>query len=203
MAGRDRVAAGRALLRDTPCDLLLCDDGLQHYALRRDLEIAVVDAERGRGNGACLPAGPLREPWRRLQDADAVVALGTPIPGATTVMRYTGSTAVNLSNPQQQRPLQAFAGRPVCAVAGTGHPRRFFAQLREAGLQIEVRAFDDHHDYIPEDLAFAQSRAVLMTEKDAVKCRLLPLPDAWAVPVEVRLEPDFVDWLVDAVTLEH
>lgn len=202
MAGRDRVAAGRALLRDTPCDLLLCDDGLQHYALRRDLEIAVIDAARGQGNGACLPAGPLREPWRRLQYVDAVVALGAACAGATSVMHYAGNTAVNLHDPQQQRPLQAFADRPVYAVAGTGHPQRFFDQLRDAGLRVEAHAFDDHHAFTPGELAFTPARPVLMTEKDAVKCRLLPLPDAWVVPVEVRLEPAFVDWLVEALTRE-
>ena len=203
MAGRDRVTAGRALLNATPCDLLVCDDGLQHYALHRDLEIAVIDAARPRGNGACLPAGPLREPWRRLRRADAVVALGGPCETATTVMTYVSTTAVSLHRPQQQRPLTAFAGLDLCAVAGIAHPERFFAQLRAAGLQVEARAFDDHHAYSAQDFTFTAGRPVLMTGKDAVKCRLLPLPDAWVVPVEVRLDPDFADWLIAAVAREH
>jgi tetraacyldisaccharide 4'-kinase len=203
MAGRDRVAAGRALLHDTACDLLLCDDGLQHYALHRDMEIVVIDAERPRGNGACLPAGPLRERWRRLQQADAVIALGRPCAPAGFVMRYVSDSAVNLHDPGQCRPLAAFAGRAVYAVAGIAHPWRFFNQLHEAGLQVEARAFDDHHRYTPADFDFADRRPVLMTEKDAVKCRLLPVADAWVVPVEVRLEPAFAAWLVDAFTGEH
>jgi len=203
VAGRDRVAAGRALLRSTACDLLLCDDGLQHYALQRNLEIVVIDASRPQGNGACLPAGPLREPWRRLQEADAVVALGEYCANATTVMHYVSTTTVNLHDPQQRRPLTAFAGQAVYAVAGTGHPQRFFNQLRDAGLQVETRAFDDHHDYSPDDLVFDKPYPVLMTEKDAVKCRLFALPDAWVVPVDIRLEPAFVNWLVDAVTREN
>lgn len=203
VAGRDRVAAGRALLESTPCDLIICDDGLQHYALRRDLEIVVIDSARPRGNGACLPAGPLREPWRRLRHADAVVALGKPCKEATTTMAYISTLAVALHQPQQRRPLQDFADRPVCAVAGTGHPERFFEQLRNAGLRVEAHAYEDHHTFSEEDFAFTAGRPVLMTGKDAVKCRLLPLPDAWVVPLDVDLDPDFADWLIAAVAREH
>ncbi len=203
MAGPDRVAAARALLSLGRCDLLLCDDGLQHYRLRRDIEIIVLDAARAQGNGACLPAGPLREPWRRLRRADAVVALGGPCAGAGSSMHYISDHAVRLHDRQQRRPLGAFAQQAVYAVAGTAHPQRFFDQLRDAGLQVETRAFDDHHRYCAEDFVFAEPRAVLMTEKDAVKCRTLPLPNAWVVPVEVRLEAEFTTWLVAAVTREH
>jgi len=200
VAGPHRVAAARALLSETPCDVLLCDDGLQHYALRRDLEIAVVDAERGYGNGACLPAGPLREPRRRLRRVDAVVALGGEYPGATTVMQYAGGDACKLQDPEQRYALDAFAGQNVHAVAGIGYPQRFFRQLLDAGIPVTAHAFDDHHRYTPADLAFADRRPVLMTEKDAVKCRPFSKPDWWVVPVEARLDPAFEDWLVRAVS---
>lgn len=199
MAGPRRVEAGKALLGATPCDVLLCDDGLQHYALRRDIEIIVIDAERGFGNGACLPAGPLREPRGRLQQADAVVALGGPCAEATTVMHYVSGETCKLKDPQHWYRLDAFAGQAVHAVAGIGYPQRFFRQLLEAGLSLEAHAFDDHHLFTPEDLAFAGRRPVLMTEKDAVKCRAFARSDWWVVPVEVQLDPGFETWLVNAV----
>ncbi len=200
MAGPRRVDAGKALLRETPCDVLLCDDGLQHYALRRDIEIVVIDAERGYGNGACLPAGPLREPHERVQTADAVVALGGPFAGATTVMHYVGSETCKLLDPQHCYRLDAFAGQVVHAVAGIGYPQRFFRQLLDAGLSLEAHAFDDHHLFTPQDLAFAGGGPVLMTEKDAVKCRPFARPDWWVVPVEVQLDGAFEAWLVDALS---
>jgi tetraacyldisaccharide 4'-kinase len=200
MAGPRRVDAGKALLGAAACDVLLCDDGLQHYALRRDIEIVVIDAERGYGNGACLPAGPLREPRGRAREADAVVALGEPCAEATTVMHYVGSETCKLQDPEHCYPLDAFAGQAVYAIAGIGYPQRFFRQLLDAGLSLEAHAFDDHHPFTPEDLAFSSRRPVLMTEKDAVKCRRFARSDWWVVPVEVRLDPGFEDWLVATLT---
>jgi tetraacyldisaccharide 4'-kinase len=199
MAGPRRVDAGKALLRDTPCDVLLCDDGLQHYALRRDIEILVIDAERGYGNGACLPAGPLREPRARVGAADAVVALGGPCAGATTVMHYVGGEICKLLDPQHCYRLDAFAGQVVHAVAGIGYPQRFFRQLLDAGLSLEAHAFDDHHLFTPQDLAFSGGGPVLMTEKDAVKCRAFARSDWWVVPVEAQLDGTFEAWLVNAL----
>ncbi len=203
MAGPDRVAAGRQLLRESACELLLCDDGLQHYRLRRDLEIVVLDGEYPRGNGACLPAGPLREPWSRLRHADAVVALGRRCAQADTVMEYRLTEAVNLLDPGHRLPLSAFVGQRVHAVAGIARPERFFSQLRAAGLELNCRAFDDHHDYVAADLRFPTPDPVLMTAKDAVKCRDFPLPHAWVVPVEARLDPHFTDWLTTTIKQEH
>ncbi len=200
MAGPHRVDAGKALLSATQCDVLVCDDGLQHYALRRDIEIVVIDAERGYGNGACLPAGPLREPRKRIREADAVVALGGPCTEATTVMHYVGGETCKLQDPEQCYRLDAFAGQVVHAVAGIGYPQRFFRQLLDAGLSLEAHAFDDHHPFTPEDLVFSGRRPVLMTEKDAVKCRAFARSDWWVVPVEVRLDPAFEDWLVAALS---
>jgi tetraacyldisaccharide 4'-kinase len=199
MAGPDRVAAGRALLETGAFDVLLCDDGLQHYRLRRDIEIVVVDTARGYGNGACLPAGPLRETPERLQGVDAVVALGGPWPGATATMHYAGDDASRLIDPRQRFRLEAFAGQMVHAVAGIAHPQRFFRQLLDAGIDVRAHAFDDHHRYQPVDLAFTGRSPVFMTEKDAVKCRSFRRPDWWVVPLEVRLDQAFEDWLVERI----
>jgi tetraacyldisaccharide 4'-kinase len=197
-AGADRVAAGRALLACTPCDVLVCDDGLQHYALRRDLEIAVVDAGRGQGNGHCLPAGPLREPVSRLRTVDALVYLGQPAPGVFG-MTLEAKHAARLCDPADVRPLKSFRGERLHAVAGIGDPQRFFATLRSAGLDIEEHSFPDHHPFCAADLAFGERRTVLMTEKDAVKCVSFAPAHWWSVAAEAQLDPAFVAWLLDSL----
>lgn len=197
-AGADRVAAGRALLAASPCEVLICDDGLQHYALSRDLEIAVVDASRGHGNGHCLPAGPLREPVSRLRTVDALVYQGEAAPGAFG-MRLQAGSAARLGDPADTRPLAAFRGERVHAVAGIGHPQRFFSALRAAGLDIEEHRFPDHHAFRPADLAFADRRAVLMTGKDAVKCAGFAPAHWWSVAVEAHLDAALVAWLLDSL----
>ena len=203
MAGRDRVAAGRALLAHARCDVLLCDDGLQHYALRRDLEIVVVDGERKFGNGACLPAGPLRERPTRLREADRVVALEQACPEAETVLPVVDAGAYRLDDPGRRCELSAFANQAVHAVAGIAQPQRFFRRLRQAGIIVTPHAFGDHHRFVAEELNFGATQAVLMTEKDAVKCRSFSRSNWWVVPLEVRVEATFGDWLVDAVRLQE
>jgi tetraacyldisaccharide 4'-kinase len=190
--GKRRAEAGRALLAQTGCNLVIADDGLQHYALARDLEIAVVDGARGFGNGRCLPAGPLREPPERLSTVDLAVYSG-PAPAAGGYpMRLEGFEAVNLHDETRRRPLREFTDTtPLFALAGIGHPERFFEHLRNHGLAFEARAFPDHHRYRPEDLAFAAAGTLLMTEKDAVKCRGLAGPGVWSVPVTARLPGEF------------
>ncbi len=197
-AGADRVAAGRALLASSPCDVLICDDGLQHYALRRDLEIAVVDASRAHGNGHCLPAGPLREPLSRLRSVDALVCLGKPAPGAFG-MTLEAHSAARLRHPGDTRPLRSFRGERVHAVAGIGDPQRFFSTLTAAGLDIEAHSFPDHHAFRATDLAFGDRRTVLMTEKDAVKCAGFAPAHWWSVAAEAQLDPAFVAWLLDSL----
>jgi tetraacyldisaccharide 4'-kinase len=204
--GVDRVDAGRRLLGVHPhCDVLIADDGLQHYRLARDVEIAVVDGERGHGNGLLLPAGPLREPVSRLQALDAVV-LNT-VPGKDPDRRlgagrpaFAMHLAVerlrNVAEPMRAEQLLVFRGRPVHAVAGIGNPQRFFAQLLGHGLDVTAHPFPDHYRYRAEDLDFGDGAAVLMTEKDAVKCERFARPNWWALVVRAELEPGLDDLVV-------
>ncbi|MDR3416499.1 MAG: tetraacyldisaccharide 4'-kinase [Nevskia sp.] len=182
----DRVAAARLLLDGGEADILISDDGLQHYRLARDLEICVVDGSRGLGNGALLPAGPLREPPQRLDRVQLLVVNGggwrrDGVPALD--MRLELSEAVALEA-GERRPLAAFAGQRVHAVAGIGNPQRFFDALRGAGIEVVPHPFPDHHRYVAADLDFEPALPLLMTEKDAVKCRELARPGWWQVPAE-------------------
>ena len=186
---RDRVAAARRLV-DAGCTLVIADDGLQHLRLARDLEIEVRDGERGLGNRRLLPAGPLREAAGRAVDF-RVINGGPAAPGEWRMDLCLGD-AVPLGA-GEPRPVGLFAPGPVHAVAGIGHPERFFAALRAAGLQVDGHAFPDHHAYAAEDFAFAPEAPVLMTEKDAVKCGDLGLRSAWFVPARAELPEALVE----------
>ena len=188
-----RIEAARALVA-AGCDVVLCDDGLQHLALARDLEICVVDGARGFGNGLFVPAGPLREPRSRLHSVDLVV-INAAVAGSAASdlpdglqMRLAGDLAWPLTGLAEPKPLSAFAGPTVHALAGIGNPGRFFAQLRRAGLTPVEHAFADHHRYAASDLQFAHGQVLLMTEKDAVKCRSFAVPGYWYVPVEATFD---------------
>lgn len=190
-----RADAATALLSRRDCDILVADDGLQHYALARDIEIAVVDGQRGFGNGWLLPAGPLREPPSRLQRCDFTVvngdsALQLPSPPPVASMDMQLALPRRLRN-GESRPWQAFAKTPVHAVAGIGNPERFFAQLEERGLSIRRHAFADHHDFCAADLRFRESGPLLMTAKDAIKCRDIAPADSWVVDAEAILPEAF------------
>ena len=196
--GRDRARVARALLAAHPrCDVIISDDGLQHYRLQRDLEIAVFDA-RGAGNGRLLPAGPLREPLRRLSAASALVWNSLPAdargpiaaaaPGVPQFgMSLGGECFHALHDARRRCGAQDLRGRRLYALAGIGDPRRFFAQLESLGLAFEAHPFPDHHRYSAADLAFADDGVLLMTEKDAVKCAALPPREAWVLPVDARI----------------
>ncbi len=193
--GRDRAAAGRDLLAAHPeCDVLIADDGLQHYRLARSMEI-VVFGGRGAGNGRLLPAGPLREPLQRVAEASAIVFNGgeESLEGCSGniprfPMRLAGTRFFSLRNEQQTCSAAELRGQRLHAVAGIGDPSRFFAQLSALGLEFSEHPFPDHHAYRAEDLDFSRDGVLLMTEKDAVKCSLLNLPEAWVLPVEACLE---------------
>ena len=191
--GPDRLAVIRALRAAQPeVDVLVLDDGLQHYRLRRDLEIAVVDA-RGFGNGFLLPAGPLREPVSRLRSVDAVVSHGSAVKGYS--MQLIGTELHRMTDAADRRPASAFAGQKVHAVAGIGDPNRFFLHLGRLGVKLVPHPFADHHRFTPRDLEFGDEAPVMMTEKDAVKLRHAARANWWVLPVSAELEPAFADWL--------
>ena len=185
---RDRLAAAEAAVA-AGADVIVADDGLQHYRLQRDFEIAVVDGARGLGNGRCLPAGPLREPATRLKSVDFVVCngAGADCPGGALEMRLEGDEAVRMDG-AARRPLASFAGERVHAVAGIGHPERFFALLESRGLALIRHPLPDHGE-VPEDLLRPpDGLPVLMTSKDAMRCLGRPAAaGAWQVPVSARL----------------
>jgi tetraacyldisaccharide 4'-kinase len=191
----DRVRAAQRLLREA-VDVIVCDDGLQHLRLARDFEIAVIDGARGVGNGYLLPAGPLREPVSRLERIDCVIFNGgyesgeaslrlSPVQQALT-MRLRGDALLPLTGQGPALPVAQLAGRAVHAVAGIGNPARFFRLLQAAGLRVIEHAFPDHHRFDPGDLSFGDDLPVLMTEKDAVKCRRFAVADRWYLPVTVE-----------------
>ncbi len=196
-----RADAARALLAAHPeCTVIVADDGLQHYALARDVEIALVDGTRGLGNGQLLPAGPLREPPSRLASVDAVVTLvpyDAPFPaprdnGRESAMAQIPLAFRNVADPALTAGPERFRRADVHALAGTANPARFFASLAALGIEATPHAFADHHRYAAADVEFANAAAVLMTEKDAVKCRGFADARFWYLPIEARLDPALV-----------
>jgi tetraacyldisaccharide 4'-kinase len=193
--GRDRVVVGQALLAAHPeCNVIVSDDGLQHYRLQRSVELAVFDA-RGAGNAQLLPAGPLREPLGRLADVTAVVWNGCPEARTARTahalpqfsMQLLGGHFVAVNDAQRFCTADDLRGKRLYALAGIGDPARFFAKLAALGLEFEAHPFADHHCYSAEDLAFARDGVLLMTEKDAVKCAEISPGEAWFLPVEAEI----------------
>ena len=205
--GRNRTEAARALLKAHPaCNLILSDDGLQHYRLFRNVEIAVVDGERRFGNGCLLPAGPLREPVARLAAVDAVVVNGGSgeIPKCTKAgftMRLAGAEFYNLADPTQRTKPQDFVDQVLHAVAGIGNPTRFFEHLRSLGLAITEHPFPDHHAFQPQELDFPG--VVLMTEKDGVKCARFAKVNYWVLAVEAEVEEELARLVAEKVRNCH
>ena len=202
--GADRVAAAR-LLSDAGVDVIVSDDGLQHLRLLSDCRIIVVDGERLFGNGRLLPAGPLREPIAELSKADVVVVNGAA-PSAIRLeggpalieMQLVASVARSLAG-AAERALESFRGTRLHAVAGIGNPARFFRALRAFGIDVIEHAFADHHALVASDLDFGDDLPVLMTEKDAVKCRLFADARLWSVPVSVHFTDAHAELLVARV----
>jgi tetraacyldisaccharide 4'-kinase len=204
--GRRRAAAAHSLLAAQPeVDVVIADDGLQHYALARDLEIVVVDGQRGFGNGRLLPAGPLREPVSRLREVDALVVNGGGAgafhqPGPVFDMRLSGRRFWNLRNPNQERDADAFRDETPQAVAGIGNPQRFFVHLEALGLRVIPHPFPDHHAFVPGDLP---AGTVLMTEKDAVKCAAWAPADTWALRIDACLGEGLQSLIIDTLKARH
>lgn len=200
VVGARRVDAARLLLARAPaCDVVVADDGLQHYALARDFEIAAVDASRGFGNGLMLPAGPLREPASRLAEVDAVVRLVDAAAWRATgdahetLMAHEPLGWRNLVDPARTEPAAAFRPEAAWAIAGTAHPARFFALVAALGVAARTRAFPDHHRFAAADLELPEARTILMTAKDAVKCTRFADPRCWALDIRARIDPSLID----------
>ncbi len=186
--GPNRGDAVEALRKHSGVNIIVSDDGLQHYAMARDIEVAVIDGIRRFGNGACMPAGPLREPVTRLERVDLIVTNGLAARGEFP-MRYVAGRAHHLQNNFEPVSFEKFAPKTVHAVAGIGYPDRFFALLKRSGFRITPHAFPDHHRFETPDLDFADRNPILMTEKDAIKCAYFHDDRLWYVPITAEL-PD-------------
>jgi tetraacyldisaccharide 4'-kinase len=191
--GADRVDAATALLKVHPeCNVIICDDGLQHYRLKRDVEIAIAD-NASLQTACLLPAGPLREaPWR-LKTVDAIVFNGEPCNGEKTIanayqMQLVGEQFYNLTDKSLTASAADFTHKKVTAIAGIGKPERFFEHLRQLGLSFASIGFADHYAYFAQDLAHIDSDAIIMTEKDAVKCKLFARKNCWVLPVQASID---------------
>jgi tetraacyldisaccharide 4'-kinase len=195
VVGPERVEAAQMLLDKSDCDVVLSDDGLQHYALDRDIEIAVIDGERRFGNCYTLPAGPLREPIARLQTVDLVIVNGEPEEENEFSMKIDGDIAINLVT-EEQKLLSDFTWLPSHALAGIGNPKRFFDLLEKKSIAIETHAFPDHHKFTADDISFTDDKPILITEKDAVKCLSFASEKHWYVPITVQPQQEFVDKLL-------
>lgn len=202
--GANRVDAGMALLKVHPqVNVIVSDDGLQHYSLQRDIEIAVVDTERAFGNELLLPAGPLRESKFRLNAVDAIVMtkanqqslinkeINTDFLSPVFEMGFSGDVFVSLFDGKSEQPAHFFNNKFLVAVAGIGNPNRFFDALTKMGLVFERKSFADHHAYVPQDLSLFAGKTILMTEKDAVKCEQFAKGNAqfdiWMLPVSANI----------------
>ncbi|BBB26097.1 tetraacyldisaccharide 4'-kinase [Amphritea japonica] len=195
----DRVAAAKLLLEQTACDLIISDDGLQHYALNRSVEIAVIDGVRGFGNGRCLPEGPLREPVARLDEVDLIVVNGASpeqwlqnsyLEKSFTMTLQPGEL-VRLGDDKHVAADEWSESRQVNAVAAIGNPKRFSATLEALDFSVTFNSFPDHHAYVEKDFNFQQDGPLIMTEKDAVKCDHIALHNTWYLQVNAVLEQGF------------
>ena len=194
----DRVAAAKHLLAEYDCDIIVSDDGLQHYALLRDIELLVVDGVRQFGNGLCLPAGPLREPLARISRVDAVVINDGPMPTLDVPafpMRLVPGELVHINSGDRCAAVDWSKGDTVHAVAGIGNPQRFGQTLEALGFHPRSHWFADHFSYAAEDLAFADGLPVVTTEKDAVKLSGIANQHCWYLEVNAQLDPGLLQML--------
>lgn len=201
LADPNRVRGAESLVRGYGCNIIVSDDGLQHLRLARDIEIVVIDGARRFGNGRCLPAGPLREPAARVQTADVVLVHGDAVGNEWGMKLAARGLMPLLGNAETMAP-ETLGRNSVHAVAGIGHPERFFRQLEQLGLRLIRHAYPDHHRFGRNDIAFGDGLPVIMTEKDAVKCRrLIALGEPyWYLAVDAEPDPRFGPWLTKRMT---
>ena len=198
VVSRDRPSAIKALTHETACDIILSDDGLQHYAMARDIEIVVIDANRKLGNKLCLPAGPLRESVSRLKEVDLVVVNGGE--ESQCAFSLSGISLLNVLNPGITHSVQILHGKTVHALAGIGSPRRFFDYLRGLGAEVIEHPYPDHYSFKESDFEYFSAQDMwVMTEKDAVKCRAFANANMWFLPVEAHLNAMCVTALEDCL----
>ncbi|MEL0083150.1 MAG: tetraacyldisaccharide 4'-kinase, partial [Gammaproteobacteria bacterium] len=182
----ERARGAQALVETAGCDLIIADDGLQHYAMARDLEIGLIDGRRRFGNGWLLPAGPLREPVSRLDRCDFLVVKGRAV-GREYPMKFNHYELVSVAGDPQVVEPEAFAGCEVHAVTAIGDPESFFSSLRRLGMEVIEHVYADHHRFTPDEICFDDELPVMMTEKDAVKCRELADENHWALRFSVEI----------------
>lgn len=185
-----RAAAIQQLITKCSIDIVLCDDGLQHYALERDIEIAVLDGTRGLGNKLCLPAGPLRESPKRLNTVDFIIANEGEVHHHNYHMSLRPHKIYNLKDPQRDFPPSKH--HLLHAIAGIGNPERFFNTLKKMELSFIPHDFPDHHQFTPSDLNFGENAQIIMTEKDAVKCEKFAHENMWVLSIQAELDPSFL-----------
>jgi len=192
----NRPDAVNMLLNDFDCDIVIADDGLQHYAMGRDIEIVIIDGQRRFGNGQLLPAGPLREPVTRLNNVDLCLVNGDPLTANEYRMTLGRHSLYNLQNPEKRDELSVLKGKTVHAIAGIGYPDNFFNLLKDAGVEVIAHPFPDHHVYHIDELNFGDDKILLMTEKDAVKCAPFAKPEHWVLTIEMVPEKKAEERLV-------
>lgn len=184
----DRVEAGKYLLKQHPaCDIIISDDGLQHYRLQRQIEMAVIDYQTQQSQNL-LPAGPLRESYVRLASVDAVILNGNVNVKDGYPMELVSADFYNLLNPDLKKSVSYFKDKNVAAMAGIGKPERFFQQLQSLGLKFSQWPFNDHHAFTWQDLSNIKCDALIMTEKDAVKCHTFAEAHHWVLPVDAKID---------------
>ncbi|MDQ8038796.1 MAG: tetraacyldisaccharide 4'-kinase [Rickettsiella sp.] len=199
----ERSRGIKTLLGKTNCNIVLSDDGLQHLALGRDIEIAVVDGQRRFGNGFCLPAGPLREPLSRLKKVDFIVSKGKAAKLNEYEMLLIPDHFYQLIQPQNKKNLGFFYGKKLHVVAGIGNPDQFFSSLRTLGLTFIEHPFPDHHFFKPNDFNYGNEAIIIMTEKDAVKCTGLVDTRLWCLRSKTKLDESFFDALLRKITIKQ
>ncbi len=202
--GKNKHHVAKMLLQRYPMvNVIISDDGLQHYSLERDIEICLIDGDNPFGNGFLLPAGPLREPKSRLKSVDFIVTKNIPsqldenIP--TFEMQLIGATIIKLKNRQITEPLSYLKNKRFNAVAGIGNPHHFFQLLEKYNLKFQSFSFSDHHMFTPDDLDFNNSDPVLMTEKDAIKCNGFAHENWWMLPVKAKVEDTFIEKIMEKI----